>query len=368
VRAFLSCLLFLVSHHVRSPFILVSLILFSLTVSAAPEVSESGLIFSLRTAGSFSLGVGHVVLLSLALVLPFVSRHHSSRSRFGAARGRWFLQGASVAAHGAFLLLLALCLVPVAFAIMSLRQSTDVGSTRQPIVREVLDSSEPFLLHEKEPTRIFQLDVSGLAPESRELHVRFRPSVVVIKRRAPQALRMSFPLDIAWRPEGTGSWRLLEPITFRRNRSEQISFVVPVDATPGRIELRLHQVGAGHALSFPRGGVLVLGGPASFVYSLILGFVVLGLAAWSLMACCLWFSRFVAYPLAVAAALTLLLIGAVSATDIFPGFPVTDPGRMMATGQAVGWGDLAGTGFLAVIWTGLAVALPFQDPRVEERT
>ena len=73
-------------------------------------------------------------------------------------------------------------------------------------------------------------------------------------------------------------------------------------------------------------------------------------------------------PLAVASAITLLLAGAVMDLEQLPGLPVADPGRLMSSGQAVQFSDLAGTGLKACLWTALAVLLPFLDRRIVERS
>jgi len=369
MRAFLACVNFFLAHHVRGPILLASIVLFSVGVSAVPAVGVPGSAHALRSMTGFSLGIAFMVLLAVAVVLPLVSARWTTRRRMGSARGRIFLNFSSLAAHGGLLLMLGLGLVPVTRALLSLRHPRPAPGARPVICRRVLDRAGGFEVGAGgAETHLLRLELPQDVRGGREVLLRLHPSVILVRDRAGPPAGLVFPLEVAWRPAGRGTWKAASPLVFTRHRAEQLRLMLPSPLPSRELQVRLRQAQLGYRLRFEEDAVVLLGGRVPLVPALLNGLLCLGLDAVALMALCLWFSRFVSFPIAVGAALTAAVTGAFLDWPLAPGSTLVDPPGLIAAGLAPDLGDVGATLAKALGWVVFAGLLAFVDPRLEGGT
>ena len=125
------------------------------------------------------------------------------------------------------------------------------------------------------------------------------------------------------------------------------------------VEIRLHHQAEGRLFVLEPGAIILTGSRTPFAATFLRSFLLVALAAISLLGVCLWLSGFVAYPIAVAGTLTVLLTSMIASPWV-PGRPLIDPGARLSAGLALAWGDLLATGGKALASLVIAVALSFR--------
>ena len=357
---------YLTLAHRRSPLLLLAPALFTIVLSAMPSVGEPGSATRMRAASALALGSGTLVLILLAVVLPLASVPLGRRSSPFAVLSAPGRQAACVLGHGLILLVSAALLAAITIGIGTLSFGSEAYFEGK-VVREVL-ATGPLTGFDLGPDRRDHPVTFDLDPERHgSTHLRVRLAPRLHAEPGEFSLRggsLEAPLEILYRAGGSTRWRLREA-AFRFG----LPATVGLDLEPNArspLELLLRRSGPGFRMEFPPGSIALGGAPASLPATVLRGFLILALAAWPVLTVCLWFSRIVAYPLAVAAALTLALVAAV-AVPWLPGGTFVDPSERITVGDALGWGDLLVPALVALGWTVVIAAIAVRDDRVLER-
>jgi hypothetical protein len=344
--------------------LLVIAFLFVIVASSLPEVGGRGPA-RIAAAAGLHVGVGGLLLVVAAAVLPLASVNERRRGLPGGL-GPFGVHGGALGAHGLVLIVAAILLGLLSFALLVLRYGQPDRRGTPPVLRRVLDQGppSPFVLAVAEREVAMTLDFDNLPADWPRVRLRLHPRWRVLPGQEDLiAGTLAYRVHLRHRVGGAGRWSS-QTVDFARGGARQIEIAIPPPGRAGTLELRLAKGEGGYALSFGPGSVMLLGPRASTVTSLMKSFLLLGLAAVAVLALAMWLSGFVAYPIAAAGALTAALASALVASWL-PGIPLIDPGALLRGGLGVGWEDLGSSALKALLWVSAVVLLPLRDPRLE---
>jgi hypothetical protein len=370
VRALGAIFTWVTRRHTRGPLLFLVGALFALIVASLPLTGDPGSSARFRTTPVMHLGAARIVLLVLAVALPFVSLGLRRGVGSAAAVPLPVRQLGTFLAHGCLVAVSALLLFGISYALLRLRVGDPDARQAPIVVRTVLGSAPESAtpIRGGHPVRM-RIPYAGVPGDHPVVWLHLKPRLVL--DMGAEASSMRGELMLHWRREGQAGFAP-ERITFRRNRPEILELRLDDPGVlnqaggsrwqSGVLEIEFLQVPGTLVSVFDPDSIVLYGPRGYFLTALLRAFLALGLAAFPALALCHWLSGFVSYPIAVAGGLTGVLALALGA----PGFSGMDPAARLAAGGAVGWGDLVGALLAAGICTLVVTALPFIDRRLRE--
>lgn len=351
-----------VRAHLRGPLVALLLLAFLVLGAGLPLIGEPGSADRLRHQASLVTSTAGILLMLVACGLPVAS----ARARRRMAPGRLGSRGQALVAfggHGLVLLLVGCMLGLASLLLVTLMVRWPDAPEAPTLAREVLaaaPAAERMLVRGGKPLVL----ESRVPPQARGMTLRLAPLVRLREgeRPGPGGV-LDSRLEVLWR-QGEAPWRRSRG-ALRRGRPTETRLAL--DAAGSReVEVRVRLTSPGLALAFAPGDAVLVGGRSGATGALIRAVLVHALAALGLLAFTQWLSGFVAYPLAVAGALTAALAGGtVELADWqsldriigwLPGVALDDPAARLGVGLAPGWDQLlrealrsGGWGLIAVL-------------------
>lgn len=366
----------LVRRHLRGPLVPVTIIFFSALAFAQPTLGEPGSALRHRGLVGLVLGAGGLILMLLALVLPYASLRLRRAPAPGGGPIMGLRQLGVFCGHSIALVATAcvLAFATHAFVLVRLGDLDDRG--RPPLVRDIwarAPSAETALPRVGDRLDL-ELPFSNLPREQPVVRLRLAPRLLYDAAGYHDTAHggLDAAVDLFWRVKGRrqAHHQILrfargrpEVIDLRLRDGQDVLHARGGDWLEGAIEVRLQRRGGGQVPVFDAGSILLLGTRGSALATVLRSYLLLAISALAVLATCQWFSGFVSYPLAVAATLTIALVSTTFAPWL-PGAALPDPAAQIGFGAAISWADLLPVSIKAAILAGVVALLPLVDRRL----
>jgi hypothetical protein len=327
----------------RSPVGAVIAVAFALLAATLADVASPSRVQQVRQGASWLASAASALLAVSALLLPVTGGAPGARLRESRIMGR---VGADLG-HGlaglVFLAGLAAVLGGVATGWLALRFGDPDGRAEDVVVRNVLyRNADAFTLAPGESWRAGPFTRDAVTPA---LRIELAPRIRFVGSGAQETREHPSPaIEMSWRDDGRLKTRRILLADFRRHAE-----VIESPAGGGRaVELGLRLAASGIEAAFEPGDVTVLGVRSPLLPTLLRAFLAAACLASVVAVATQWFSNFVGPAVAVAAAVTIMIVaGALkamgpTAVPILSGFlaSMPDAAAGLRQGHAVGWSDV----------------------------